>query len=187
MPDDPLLMQIMDILNEFSVHCPVPLFDRINVMDHSKVHVIRPEPSELILKSGLYKLHIPGPYILSVLPGRADMALYVPGIPAFLRCLTDDIPGLRIRHPAVHDIDPSLMGISEKLHRVLFVMSLKPFPAKADLAYLNPCFSEFSVSHILSSCANKSVGSAVILLLLRHLHRRRSVLLSDPLFQNFSG
>ena len=76
------------------------------------------------------------------------MSLHKPGITAPFHGFADDRAGLRIRHPAVHDIDAFVMRIAQKFYRMILIMALQPFSSESDLTDPQAGFSQFSVSHL---------------------------------------
>ena len=79
------------------------------------------------------------------------MALNVPVGTVVPDAQTDDVPGLRVRHPTVKNVDAGVGGVMDQLHTFFLRMALEPFRAKADLADLQPCFPQSSRLHLRSS------------------------------------
>ena len=79
------------------------------------------------------------------------MPLHNPSGAVFLNRLSDDIPGFRVRHPAVDDIDSLFVGIFQQGNGFAFLMPLQPFTAEADLADLQVGLSKTSVIHAMPS------------------------------------
>ena len=72
------------------------------------------------------------------------MPLDVPLATVFFDPLTDDISGLRVRHPAIQDIDPLRRRIADQFDTVRLRMALQPLSTEADLADLQLCLSQSS-------------------------------------------
>ena len=152
-PDDALFMQLMDVLDEFRVHARVPVALQIHVVNHAQVDVAAADARQQILEGGLHILHVPGAHVLAVLPGRADVALHKPLVPARRNRLSDDVPGLRVGHPAIDDVDSLLVGVADQIDGVLHIVPLQPLPAEAHLADHEAGLAQSSVLHT-SSCMN---------------------------------
>lgn len=80
------------------------------------------------------------------------MALNIPPAAIILNALADDVTGLRIRHPAVQNVNPLRGRIVDQVDALLLRVALQPLSAEADLADEQPGFSQSSALHLLSSC-----------------------------------
>ena len=147
MPDDALFVQVVDVLDVFPVHGPVPVFHGINVMDHAQVDIVGAKPPQQVLKRRADVGHVPCTDVLAVLPGGAQVPLHVPLLPAALHGLADDIPGFRVRHPAVHNVHAPVVGVPQQRHGVFLLVAFQPFPAETDLADGKACFTEYPILH----------------------------------------
>ena len=117
-------------------------------MNHPQIDIIRFQPRQQILKCDLALFHVPCPGILPVLIGGTDMTLNIPSGAILRNGLSDDIPGFRIRHPTVNDVDSLAVGIFYQSDGFAFLMPLQPFSAEADLADPQAGFSKASVFHL---------------------------------------
>ena len=128
-----------------------PVFFLVYIMDHAQIDIIRFQPCQQILKGNAALFGISCAGILPVLMGRTDMPLHIPSGAVFLNRLSDDIPGLWVRHPAVNNVDSLAVGIFQQGNGFAFLMPLQPFTAEADLADLQVGFPQTSVFHAASS------------------------------------
>ena len=92
--------------------------------------------------------HVPAAHVLAVLPGGADVALHEPLIPAVCDGLADDAAALRVRHPAVDDVDALGVGVADQFDGVGLVVALQPLAAKAHLAHLQIRPAKAPVDHV---------------------------------------
>ena len=149
MVDHTIPFQFHHIIQIIRVLDLLPFFFRIHIMDHAKVNIICLQSFQQILKSGTHILHIPCPEILLIFPCGTDVSLNIPLAAVVLNPFPDNISGLRIRHPAVQNIDSLCGRIMDQLNAFLFRMPLQPLSAKADLTDHQPCFSQSSLLHLL--------------------------------------
>ena len=148
MPDPSVCVKLLHIADVLRVHAGVPVFERIDVVDHPEVDVTPSDPREEVLERRFHELHITSPDILPVLPGRADMPLHKPFVPTRRDGFSDDIAGFRVRHPTVDDVDPAVSRVSDQSDPVFLGMPLQPFPAETDLADIQFRFAKSSGSHV---------------------------------------
>ena len=151
MADLPFFVKLPDIFNVIRIHAAVPVCLLIHVVDHAQIDVIGIHAPQDVFKSSLCLLHVPRADVLAVLPGGADMPLHDPFFALSFHGLPDDVPGFRVRHPAVNDVDALFPGIAQQFHGFRFVVALQPFPAETDLTDLQSCLSQCAILHMSSA------------------------------------
>ena len=75
------------------------------------------------------------------------MALDIPVAAVVPDAFADDIPGCRVCHPAVENVDPLCGGVVDQLNALCLGVPLQPFPTEANLTDLQPGLSQSSVPH----------------------------------------
>ena len=149
--DDAGLFELHHVGKIVGVQDLLPLLLGVHVVDHAEVDVIGLQARQQILERRAHIDQIARAVILPVLPCRAEMALNVPVGAVIPDAQTDDVPGLRVRHPAVKNVDAGVGGVMDQLHTFFLRMALEPFRAEADLTDLQPCFPQSSRLHLRSS------------------------------------
>ena len=128
-------LQLFYVFDVGAVHAQIPVLLCVHVVDHAEVDVVRAEALQQVLKGRLYELHVPGAHILAVLMGGADVTLHKPLFPVALEGFADDVPGLRIGHPAIDDVDALFLRVPDEFHGFLELVALQPLAAESDLAH----------------------------------------------------
>ena len=144
MTDNSLFMQFMDIIDVLCIHTGIPVFHGVHIVDHAQIDIPAANALQKILERRFYIFHVPCTNVLTVLPGGADMSLYIHFIAAVFQCRTDDIARLRIRHPAVNNINALFHRMADQLYGFIKFMPFQPLAAKAYLTDHKFCFSKSS-------------------------------------------
>ncbi len=133
MPDGSFFLQIPYIFHKLSVYHPVKFFGSINEMNHPQVYVVSVKPCQQIRKRRFHLLKISGTDILAVFPYGANVSLYDPFLTTPLKRQADIRAHIRLRHPAVQNVDSFfLTGINHFLY-FLRIMTFQPFRTQTDL------------------------------------------------------
>ena len=93
--------QLLYILQVITACGLFPVAFGIDKVHHAQINVIGLQPGQKILKGSFTFLYVSGAYILAVLPGGTDMALYVPFFTASFQCVSKAGTYIGLRHPAI--------------------------------------------------------------------------------------
>ena len=113
--------------------------DFIHKVDHSQINIVRPKAFQQVCKCSFGLLKVPGPHILAVLPGGTQVPLDDPALPAAFDGGPDMRADIRLRHPAVQDIDPLFLTIGNNLPHLYCGMAFQPFRPQSDFTDLKSC------------------------------------------------
>ena len=80
-------------------------------MDHAEIDVVRLQALQKVFERRAHVLYVSASEILTVFPGGADVALDIPVTAVVPDAFADDIPGCRVCHPAVENVDPLCGGV----------------------------------------------------------------------------
>lgn len=116
-------------------------------MDHAEIDVVRLQALQKVFERRAHVLYVSASEILTVFPGGADVALDIPVTAVVPDAFADDIPGCRVCHPAVENVDPLCGGVVDQLNALCLGVPLQPFPTEANLTDLQPGLSQSSVPH----------------------------------------
>ena len=157
MADYAAVFQLHNIVQIFGMLNLLPFFFGIHIVNHAQIDIIRLQTLQQVFKGGTDIFHLSRAEILRVLPGGADVPLNVPLAAVFSDAVANDIPRLRIGHPAVQDVDSLRGRITDQVDAFRLRVTLQPFSAESDFAHLQPCFSQSSEFHLFSSFTNRDL------------------------------
>ena len=147
MADDTGLFEAHDVIQIIRVLDLGPILLGVHIVDHAEIDVVRLQALQKVFKRRAHVLYVSASKILTVLPGGADVALDIPVAAVVPDAFADDVPGCRVCHPAVENVDPLCGGVVDQLNALCLGVPLQPFPTEANLTDLQPGLSQSSVPH----------------------------------------
>ena len=147
MADDTGLFEAYDVVQIIRVLDLRPILLGVHIVDHAEIDVVRLQALQKVFERRAHVLYVSASKILTVLPGGADVALDIPVAAVVPDAFTDDVPGCRVCHPAVENVDALCGGVVDQLNALCLGVPLQPFPTEADLTDLQPGLSQSSVPH----------------------------------------
>ena len=126
------------VLHDRAVHDAVPVVERVGVVNHADVYVIRAEARKQVLEARAHLDDVARALVLPVLPRRAEVRLNHEFIAPPAQRLAREAAHLGRRRIEVEAVDARRRGAVEERLRVLSFMVDEAFAADAYLADLQP-------------------------------------------------